>query len=677
MAKKSEKNKSVTKPQQPKKSEKNPSISTTRPQARRQSFFSSKMLRLGLKILISTLFCLIVRVIYIHSHLPAQEPRSEGITIVYENFTNQKTWIPESSKIIQEHDEILQINTSTYQLPTVFVSVLVRNKAHTLPYFLRGLEIQDYPKNRIAVTFHVDNTLDESNVVLRLWAEATHKLYHRIKVETGEDTLARTRMWTSEHFAHMIWLRQQQLDAARDSWTDFYFAIDADIVLMEPLTLRHLVEASLAPYKFVPDLRTSLPVIAPLLNCTSSESFSNFWGAMTETGYYRRSENYFEIQQRSQLGIFPVPMVHSAYIVNMHHAAVANLSFDPPPANYDGPLDDLIIFARSAQAGNVQFYIDNTRFFGYFASPVDEQDLDGDGDQIDQWLRRDKEMFVHLRLQAAIDLEDRMRVLPSPYLKEIADAQLPENSKLGFDEIYYVNLERRADRRLRTEYFLEQLGIDAVRVNAVDGRNLDAEKLKEYGVKQLEGYEDPYHKRSLKYGEIGCFLSHYKIWQDMLEHGYKRILVLEDDVRFVPGFVRELNEVVLEADTHKPEWELLYIGRKRMSKNETRVPGTRKLAYPDYTYWTLGYVLKTSGAEKLIKQDPLKKMVAVDEYLPIMFNRHPRQSWLDKFGPRNLVALSAEPLLVEPQHYIGEKNYVSDTEASRVIESLTRKPNEL
>lgn len=35
--------------------------------------------------------------------------------------------------------------------PTVFIVLLVRNKAHTLPYFLTLLERLDYPKERIAL----------------------------------------------------------------------------------------------------------------------------------------------------------------------------------------------------------------------------------------------------------------------------------------------------------------------------------------------------------------------------------------------------------------------------------------------------------------------------------------------------------------------------------------------
>lgn len=52
------------------------------------------------------------------------------------------------------------------------------------------------------------------------------------------------------------------------------------------------------------------------------------------------------------------------------------------------------------------------------------------------------------------------------------------------------------------------------------------------------------------------------------------------------------------------------------------VPGARMLAWADYTYWTLGYAINLSGARKLLSAKPLEKMVAVDEFLPIMFNKH-------------------------------------------------------
>ena len=44
-----------------------------------------------------------------------------------------------------------------------------------------------------------------------------------------------------------------------------------------------------------------------------------------------------------------------------------------------------------------------------------------------------------------------------------------------------------------------------------------------------------------------------------------------------------------------------------------------------------------------------------------------RESWKEPFSPRDLVALSAEPLLIYPTHYLGEANYISDTEYSELI----------
>lgn len=43
------------------------------------------------------------------------------------------------------------------------------------------------------------------------------------------------------------------------------------------------------------------------------------------------------------------------------------------------------------------------------------------------------------------------------------------------------------------------------------------------------------------------------------------------------------------------------------------------------------------------------------------------KEWLEKFFPRDVTALSANPLFVEPLKYIGEEGYVSDTEDSLPI----------
>ncbi len=52
--------------------------------------------------------------------------------------------------------------------------------------------------------------------------------------------------------------------------------------------------------------------------------------------------------------------------------------------------------------------------------------------------------------------------------------------------------------------------------------------------------------------------------------------------------------------------------------------GTETLVWADYSYWTLSYLLTDVGAHKLLAQDPLSRLIPVDEYLPVMFDRHPQ-----------------------------------------------------
>lgn len=102
-------------------------------------------------------------------------------------------------------------------------------------------------------------------------------------------------------------------------------------------------------------------------------------------------------------------------------------------------------------------------------------------------------------------------------------------------------------------------------------------------------------------------------------------------------------------------------------QDEPFVDGSKYLVHAGYSYWTLGYILSNSGAKKLINAKPLDKLIPVDEYFPILFDRHPRTNWKNHFSNRNLIALSASPLLIYPTHYTGESGYISDTEESIII----------
>ncbi|XP_077986658.1 procollagen galactosyltransferase 2-like [Glandiceps talaboti] len=528
---------------------------------------------------------------------------------------------------------------SPFQRPTVFLPIIARNKAHALPVFLGYIERLLYPKNKISIWIQSDHNIDNTTNILNEWKNNVQHLYHRIDFHYSEEPQSYSdekgpSHWPRERFEHLINLKQKALDEARKQWADYIFFVDCDNFIEEPDTLNYLIA----------EQKT---IVAPMLE--SITAYSNFWCGMTESGYYKRTPEYMPTLKRERTGCFPVPMVHSTYLIDLKRSASTKLQFTPLPS-YKGDFDDILLFAHSARQAEVQMYLLNKVYFGQLLTPLESDDA----------LEDDVEQMVYAKLESTIDRE---QLLTSQYLT----IPYPPATKLGFDEIYMINLVRREDRRNRMMTIFKELGIEAKHVPAVDGKKLTQSEIDTLGIQMLPGFADPYNGRELTKGEIGCFLSHYQIWKEVLEKRYSKVLILEDDIRFHYKFKPELIEMMRELEGLDLKWDLVYIGRKRMNPDkEFYVSGSKHLVWPYYTYWTLGYILSQKGALKLLDADPLPKLLPVDEYLPIMFNKHPEKDWAKHFWPRDLMALSAEPLLIEPTHYTGEPNYFSDTETSTI-----------
>ncbi|XP_033732543.1 procollagen galactosyltransferase 1-like isoform X2 [Pecten maximus] len=526
--------------------------------------------------------------------------------------------------------------------PTVMIAILVRNKEHVLPWFLEYLERLEYPKNRIALWIRSDHNKDDSIRMLKQWLAVVEDEYHSVDVNYEYDEEYADERgpcdWSDDRFTNVIKLRQAALDNARKIWADYVFMLDADVVLENSQTLTLLMNEE----------RT---IVAPMLNASVGETYSNFWGGMTDAGYYLRSDDYFDIVGRQITGCLRVPMVHSALLINMRHLRTGQIAYNPAPENYDGPFDDIIIFAHSVKAAGLYLYVLNTEYFGKVMIPLDYFHT----------LQEEVDHFTYIKLEADVK---RPPLVRSPHI----DVKDVVADKLMFDEIYMINLVRRPLRRERMLRSLKELGLQVTIFDAVDGRELNATYLDKLGVEMMDGYADPYAGRKLTMGEIGCFLSHYFIWKEILDKGYKTALVFEDDVRFEPYFKTKLRRLLDEVEDRVPNWDLLYLGRKRLKlSEETYVDGSQTLVWPSYSYWTLSYILSDRGARKLLQQQPLSKMIPVDEYLPIMFDKHPQTSWKEQFSPRDMIGLSAYPFLVFPTHYTGEQSYFSDTEESVTI----------
>lgn len=93
---------------------------------------------------------------------------------------------------------------------------------------------------------------------------------------------------------------------------------------------------------------------------------------------------------------------------------------------------------------------------------------------------------------------------------------------------FIIHLARAKARRPQVEHLLTSCPLPAQIVDAVDGSALPDEAVD--SVYSRQSLFAPRYPFTLSVGEVGCFLSHRKAWQTILDAGLEAGLVIEDDV---------------------------------------------------------------------------------------------------------------------------------------------------
>lgn len=177
-----------------------------------------------------------------------------------------------------------------------------------------------------------------------------------------------------------------------------------------------------------------------------------------------------------------------------------------------------------------------------------------------------------------------------------------------FDHVYCINLARRDDRWAQVGEQFDAVGLEVERSEAIDGCALDALPT------TVHLAQSP---RAIP-GIVGCSLSHRRVLEDARACGYKRFLVLEDDVVFAPDadarFARTVGQV-------PDDWAMLYLGGNHRGGLSTVTPN---IARTRGTYTTNCYAVTAQTAATLLTilpSDPLAVQAPVDV---VYFSLHQR-----------------------------------------------------
>ena len=108
---------------------------------------------------------------------------------------------------------------------------------------------------------------------------------------------------------------------------------------------------------------------------------------------------------------------------------------------------------------------------------------------------------------------------------------------------FVISLERAVERRPHARWIESNVPLPCVSLSAVDGIAMTAEAVADIYKRRIH---DPRYPHALRRGEIGCFLSHRKAWQAIIDQKLDAALIVEDDVTFDADSLRETIDFVLE-----------------------------------------------------------------------------------------------------------------------------------
>ena len=165
--------------------------------------------------------------------------------------------------------------------------------------------------------------------------------------------------------------------------------------------------------------------------------------------------------------------------------------------------------------------------------------------------------------------------------------------------IFVISLARAEGRRAAMRARLDKLGAHYEIVDAVDGATLTAA---DYGDNILR--RDKFRRkfgREILDGEIGCYLSHYRLWQRMVAEKIPSALVLEDDV----DWDEDMLAVADDIDNLDWAWGVVLLSARRgkiAGRVLAPVGDNRQLLLCDRRVPTAaGYVISQMGAWALLQ----------------------------------------------------------------------------
>lgn len=230
----------------------------------------------------------------------------------------------------------------------VTIAILVKDKAKTLQLYLKCIENQTYPKDKINLYIRSNNNRDNSIEILESWLDKNKNKYKNIYKDYSDAEINITKYknheWNADRFKILAKIRQDSVNYAA-AMNSHYFVVDCDNFIAND-TLEEMA-------------KTKLPIVGPYLQ-TLGKYYSNYHCELDEIGYYKDCEQYYWIHDRKVAGLISVNVIHCTYFINFNY--LKDMVYMDGTGRHE-----YVIFSENCRNKKILQYLDNRKCYGYIS----------------------------------------------------------------------------------------------------------------------------------------------------------------------------------------------------------------------------------------------------------------------------------------------------------------------
>jgi GR25 family glycosyltransferase involved in LPS biosynthesis len=232
------------------------------------------------------------------------------------------------------------------------------------------------------------------------------------------------------------------------------------------------------------------------------------------------------------------------------------------------------------------------------------------------------------------------------------------NNNNDINQIYVINLKKRPER---LETFKEnyKLNREIIVYTAIDGNELDINYMNSIigteGKKSIDNYYKhkiirKYHYELSSYGAIGCYLSHFNLWKEIIKNNINNAIIFEDDVD-VSNI--EYNNIIKRLNLLPNDWDIYLLINPDYSYEKIKVENKRNLYKVKRFFLLHAYIININACKKIIDSGSLFPInQQIDHHLSelALINKlniyiHDKLSYYNTISQKTDIQINTAPIL--------------------------------